>query len=149
MMSNTLGATMSSDLKPYIGRSSGTVIWKCDTAALDDAGTAYQAYIKTRPIKIAPLGQNIGVGQTHLLGSAAGVTTNITQTVDRDYGLETRTATVSLLIGSSQSRVLAKVEGSDMAGAGTLQFQWGDASALANGWTLDAAMIPIIGQEIR
>jgi hypothetical protein len=31
MMSNTLGATMSSDLKPYIGRSSGTVIWKCDT----------------------------------------------------------------------------------------------------------------------
>jgi hypothetical protein len=148
MMSNTLGATMSSDLKPYIGRSTGTVIWKCDTTALDDAGTAYQAYIKTRPIKIAPLGQNVGVGQTFLLAKEGSAT--ITQTLDRDYGAETRTSTVTTVAETgTQTRVLKKFEGSDLAAAGTVQIQIGDASALAKTWSLDGLMVPIIGQEIR
>jgi hypothetical protein len=129
MMSNTLGATMSSDLKPYIGRSTGTAIWKCDTSATDDAGTAFQAYIKTKPVKVAVLGQNVGVGPTHLLAKASSAT--ITQTIDRDYGLETRTSTVSLAAAASETRVLRKFEASAAAGAGTVQFQWGDGSALA------------------
>lgn len=148
LMSNTLAASMSSDLKPYIGRSTGTVIWKCDTADTDDATTAFQAYVKTKPIPVAPIGLNVGVGQTHLLAKvAAGVT--ITQTIDRDYGIETRTSTVLLTADASETRTVKKFEGSEMEGAGTLQFQWGDASALANAWTLDTAMLPVHTDERR
>ncbi len=148
LMSNTLGASMSRDLKPYIGRATGTAVWKCDTADLDDAGTAFQAYVKTKPIAIATLGMNVGVGQTHLLARAAsGVT--ITQTIDRDYGLETRTATCLLTAAGSETRVLRQIEGSDMSQAGTLQFQWGDATAVANSWTLEAASLPVHVEDRR
>lgn len=148
MMSNTLGATMSRDLKPYIGRASGTLIWKTDTTDLDDAGTTFQAYVKTKPLPVAPLGQNVQVGQSILLAKAAsGVT--ITQTLDRDFGVETRTSTALLTADASETRVIKKFEASDLAQAGTVQVQLGDASAVANNWVLDALSIPIIGQEQR
>jgi len=149
MFANTLGASMSRDLKPYIGRASGTAIWKLDTSALDDAGTPFQAEIRTKPLPLAPLGQNVGVGQSILVAKAAsGVT--ITQTLDRDYGLETRTSTASLSPAGSETRVIRKFEASDLSQAGTVQIRLGDAAAVATAaWALDALEIPIFPQEQR
>lgn len=148
MMSNTLAAAMSRDLKPYIGRATGTAIWKADSSATNDAGTTFAASVKTKPLGVAPLGVNAGIGQSHLLAKAAsGVT--ITQTIDRDFGLETRTATVLLTAAGSETRVLRKIEGSDLSGCGTIQIQIGDGSAASNGWTLDALSIPVDVQEPR
>jgi hypothetical protein len=148
MMSNTLGATMSRDLKPYIGRSTGTTVLKADTSATDDAGTTFQAYAKSKPIRVAPLGTNAAVGMSHLLAEvASGVT--ITQTLDRDYGIETRTSTVLLTASASETRTLKKFEGSALAGAGTIQAQIGDASAVANSWVLDLVSMPVTVQEHR
>lgn len=146
MMSNTLGATMSRDLKPYIGRASGTAIHRLDTSALDDAGTAFQAYLKSRPLRIG-LGQNVSVGQSILVAKVAtGVT--ITQTLDRNYGLETRTSTTSLTASGSETRVITKFEASDLAQAAAVQVQLGDASAVASAqWALDALEIPVVSQE--
>lgn len=148
LMSNTLGASMSRDLKPYIGRASGTAIQKCDSSATNDAGTNFQAYVKTKPIPIAPLGMNAGVGQSHLLAKV-GAAVTITQTLDRDYGLETRTATVLLTADASETRVLRKIEGSDFSQAGALQIQIGDAAAASNAWTLDALAIPCHTEDRR
>ena len=148
MMSDTLGATMSRDLKPYIGRASGTVIWKADTSDTDDAGTAFQAYVTTKPLPVAPLGQNVGVGQSVMVAKV-GTGVTIQQTLVRDYGLESRTSTALLTAAGSESRVIKKFEASDMSGAGTLQVTLGDASAVASAWSLDALSIPLIGQERR
>ena len=148
LFSNTLGTSMSRDLKPHIGRSTGTTILKCDTATTDDAGTAFQAYVETKPLTIAPLGVNVGIGQTHLLAEAAANVT-ITQTITRDYGLETRTATVSLTAAGSETRVLSKIEGSELSQCGTIQIRLGDASALASAWTLDALSIPFADEGPR
>lgn len=150
MFANTLAAAMSRDLKPYVGRASGTAIWKLDDAsALDDAGTSFQAYLKTKPLRIAPLGQNMGVGQSILVGKALdGVT--ITQTLDRDYGLETRTSSCLLTPTSAgESRVIKKFEASELAQAGAVQVQLGDAAAQTGAWSLDLLEIPIFGQEFR
>jgi hypothetical protein len=149
MFSKTLAASMSRDLKPYIGRSSGTVIQSCDSATTTDAGTTFQAYVKTKPILPATsLGTNVGIGQTHLLAkTASGVT--ITQTIDRDWALETRTATVVLTAAASETRVLRKIEGSDMSQAGVIQIQIGDGSAASNTWTLDAIAIPVHSEDVR
>lgn len=147
MMSNTLGATMSQDLKPYIGQTDASAIWKCDTTALDDAGTAFQAYAKTKPLRLGLFGQNVAIGQSVLLAKAAtGVT--ITQTLDRNYGLETRTSTVSLTADGSESRVIKKFEASDLAQAAAVQVQLGDSAAVATAqWALDALEVPVFQQE--
>lgn len=149
MFANTVAASMSRDWKPYIGRATGTTILKCDTSTTNDAGTNFQAYVKTKPLLgTSVLGKNIGLGQASLVAkAAAGVT--ITQTIDRDFGLETRTATALLTADASETRVYRKIEGSDMAGAGVLQLQWGDAAAASNAWTLDAVVAPMSTEERR
>lgn len=150
LFSNTLGASMSRDLKPHIGRSTGTTILKCDSSsATDDAGTTFQAYVKMRPILPAGnFGQNFGIGQTTILAkSASGVT--ITQTIDKDFGVESPTSTALLTPAASETRVIREFEGSQMSGAGSIQIQLGDGSAVSNSWTLDALCIPVTGQEAR
>jgi hypothetical protein len=142
LFSNTLAASMSRDLKPYIGRASGTAIWKLDTSTTNDAGTNVQAEITSRPIPIAPLGAKVGMGQSTLLAKAAsGVT--ITQTLNRDFGAETRTSTVLLTPNASETRVIKKFEASEMAQADTIQVTLGDAAAASNSWTLDQWTAPV------
>lgn len=148
LCANTLGASMSRDLKPYSGYTSGTLIYKADTSNTQDANTSFQAYVKTKPIAAAPLGTNAGVSDALLLAEVgSGVT--ITLTLDRDYGLETRTSTVLLTASASETRTLKKFEGSAMSGAGTIQAQIGDGSALATAWVLDALVLPTTTQETR
>lgn len=150
MMSATLGASMSRDLKPYIGRASGTAILKCDTTALTDGGTLYQAYVKTRPLSQL-LGQNVAIGQSHLLAKTTVSTSALFQVIDRDYGAETQTASVGSLVAvGTETRILRKIEGSDMAAAGTVQITLGETAASGNPlWVLDALMIPVTSQEVR
>ena len=126
----------------------GTVIWKLDTTDLDDAGTSFQAYIKSKPLRLAPIGQNVAVGQSIVVAKAlSGVT--ITQTLDRDYGLETRTSTALLTASGSETRVIKKFEASDLAQAGAVQVQLGDGAAQNGAWSLDILSIPVMDQEIR
>lgn len=150
MMSATLGASMSLGLKPYIGRASGTAILKCDTTSLTDGGTNTRAYIKTRPLS-QPLGVNVAIGQSQLLAKTTSGTAAIFQVIDRDYGVETVTASVGSLVAvGSETRVLKKIEGSDMSTAGAIQVTLGETAASGNElWTLDALMILVTSQEVR
>ena len=149
LMSNTLGATMSRDLKPYIGRASGTAIWKCDTSDLDDGGTDFQAYVKSRPVLTSgELGRKVGLEEPYLLAKTlSGVT--LTLTTDRDFGAETRTHTVLLTAAASETRALKKVEGAGVGEADVIQVQIGDGSAQEGAWSLDALVIPKTTQEAR
>lgn len=149
MFANTLAASMSFDLKPYVGRATGTTILKTDSTATDDAGTTFQAYVKTAPITPgSSLGYNLTVSEASLIAIAAsGVT--ITQTIDRDFGLETQTASVSLTAAASESRVYRKIEAGTLAGAGIIQLQWGDSAAVSNAWTLDAVVAPVAPHDAR
>jgi hypothetical protein len=45
--------------------------------------------------------------------------------------------------------VQRQFEGSEMAGAGVVQFQLGDAAATNQSWTLDALTVPYTGHEER
>lgn len=148
LFANTLGAAMSRDLKPYMGRSSGTVIYKCDTTNTMDNATAFQATITTKPLRTGPPGTNIGVAESYLLAEANPNVT-ITQTLSRDYGLETRASTVGLTPDATETRVLKKFEASALSGAGTVHVTIGDGSALAQNWVLDTLTIPITAQERR
>ena len=140
LFANTIGATMSRDLKPYIGRASGTLLWKMDSGTTD-AGTTYQAYIKSKPFAPFGLGRKFDAADLLLMAKVqTGVT--LTLTLDRNHGEETRTSTASLTAAGTETRKLVKFEGSDIAECDVIQFQIGDAAAIDSTWTLDALVMP-------
>jgi len=117
-----------------------TLILKLDTGTADD-GELFAAYVKSYAIPpggaIAQLGVAAQIGQPILVArQSAGITLQLT--IDRDFGLETQTSTVLLTQAASEPRVIRKFEGGAMADATVLQFQVGDAAAVASTWSLDA-----------
>ena len=148
LFSNTVGATMSRDLKPYIGHASITTrIWKCDTSSASDEGTNFQAYVETK--EYGSLGNNHGVREGVLIGQVAtGVT--LTVTVRSDFGLEgTATGSALLTAAGSETRVQKRLDGLQTAGVGTFALRIGDSAAAANQWTVDAVLVNVTEQEAR
>ena len=148
MFSNTLAASMSRDLKPHIGRSTGTVILKCDTADLDDAGTAYQAYVDLPDTHFAGIDHLCEIGTPIIVGSVG--TQSIAATMVRDYSEETRgPATVSMAAGGSETRTVKVIEGIETADAHAVRVRIGDSAAVASPlWVIDAVGIPVEAREM-
>jgi len=143
MMSDTLGATMSRTTKPYIGYSTGTAIWKCDTGT-DDAGTDFQSYIKSKPYMPWGVGKKGGMAEEAILAAEVGTGVTITLTVDRDFETETLTSTLLLTADGSESRIIKQFDDSRVAEAKCIQFQIGDAAAADVAWNLDALIARVI-----
>lgn len=147
LFSGTVGATMTRDLKPYVGAAGSAAIWKTDTGT-QDAGANYQAYIKTKPYALVGLGRNARTQEVSLLAKTqSGVT--LTLSLIRDFGLETRTSTVSLTAAASETRKQVRIEGSELAQAGVVELQIGDAAAANTTWTLDGLVVPIFEEQAR
>jgi hypothetical protein len=146
LFSTTIGASMSRDLKPYVGQTGGTNrVWKCDTGT-DDNGTAFQAYVLTKAYEVGGAGFYGRCGDGILLAkTASGVT--ITDTVTADFGKQTQSGTAVLTATAdegSATRVTRVIEGGALAGdVRYVQHQLGDASAASNAWTLDSFVVPI------
>lgn len=141
--SNTVGATMSRDLKPYIGRT-GPEILKCDTADTNDDGTAFQATIRTRSI-IPPdgLDRQYTIRESLLVAKAQAATT-IRQTIYTDFEKASQTADVSIAASGSETDVLKKYGDSMSTEIGVAQIQLGDPSSVSvNQWVLNSLTVHI------
>lgn len=146
---NTVGV---GDETPFFGYDNTARVYAVQlSGSSSDAGTGYQAYLTTKPLLVAPLGYNVGVGQTTILAKSTGSTSvTLTQTINRDFDSETVSATVALQASGVEKRRVVKVEGSDMSGAGALQLTLGDgASSTTAIWTIDAIAVPLTQQELR
>jgi hypothetical protein len=147
--SNTIAAAMSLDLKPYLGSAlTANIIYKGDDAAVtDDAGTAFQAYVLTKPIEPGGPGFNGRVGDPMLLAkTGTGVT--ITATVVPDFdSANAKTGTALLTATATETRVSRRLEGCGLGQAQFVQYQIGDAAAISNAWTLDRLTITATKQE--
>lgn len=128
--------------------SDGLMLLHSEASGGLDNLVAFKAYVTTKPYALGGLGVNCSVGQSHLLAEAEAGST-ITQTIVRDYGQETRYAQVDLTPTGSETRVMKQFEGSEMAGAGQVQFTLGDRAASASGWSLDALVVPYTTAEDR
>lgn len=149
LMANTLGSTMSLDLKPYAGTVSGLTLLKADTSDADDDGTDFQGYVESGGMVVEPLVLNKAVMRGYLLSTAeSGVT--ITQTFIRNFGDETnRTDSRSIAAAGSETRVLVKFEATGLEDAFLWQVRLGDASAGDATWTLDRWIGEYEGRETR
>ena len=143
MLSNTLAASMSRDLVPYIGLS-GTAnkITKLDDSAVTaDSGTTFQAYVKLRAVEPGGPGFRGEVGDAVLLAKAAsGVTITATVIPDFDSTLA-KTGTALLTATGSETRVTRRLEDSRIGEAAFVEYQIGDASAISNAWSLDRLVV--------
>lgn len=142
----TLGASMSRDKVPYVGyQSANNTLLRCDTSDSDDAGTAFQALVKTRPYGFNG-GKLFRVTEPWIVAKAAsGVT--LTVIVDADFGkVVTAGSTIDLTPTATEagaSRVYRKVDGVDLTDVTFLQIQIGDAAAVANAWQIERIYLPI------
>ncbi len=152
MFANTLGVSMSADLKPYTGHGDGTLHKNDDPAALDDVGTDFQAYLKTRCIApIDQLGRAFGVRDPIVFAENLAVVV-LTLTLDRDFGLETQTATTTIVetkVGGFPTDVIRKFEGSANSDMGVIQIQIGDAAVAEGRWSLNALLVPITSERTK
>ncbi len=146
MFSNTVAASMSSDLKPHLGFASATgSILKCDSSATDDIGVPFQAYVETK--EYGAIDKRHSIRDGVLIGQvASGVT--VTVNARSDFGLDGNPSGSALLTAAgSETRVQKRLEGLQTAGIGTFAFRIGDASAASNQWTVDAVAVNVTEQE--
>lgn len=156
MFSNTLGATMSLDLKPYVGQKwvaslpDGPCIKYDAAGTYTDRGgnqTTYIGRVKTKAFAPGGNGQKGGVTLGYVLGSAAN--RDLTVDVIRDFNADTRSGTLTLPApgASTLTRALVKVE-SDARCADAMYAELvidDDVSpASSAAWTVDA-----VGMRVR
>lgn len=118
MFANTLGATMSLDLKPYLaqtwtsGLPDGPVIkYDADGTYTDRGGllSTYIARVKTGAFPPGGPGMKGRVAQTYVLGTPAN--RSLAVDVVEDFGARTRSGTATLPAASgSETRVHVKVD---------------------------------------
>lgn len=141
MFSETIGATMSRNLKPYQG---GLVLSRYeDTGSTDDSGTAFQAYATSKVYLTDQLNRIKRARMAYLQAEAAtGVL--IRTRLARNFSEQTRDFSHDLTPRtSSQTRVRVKYETAETVDAYALQMTVGDAAAVSNAWVLDQIQLPI------
>lgn len=108
-----------------------------------DVGIPFRAYIRSRAIppsgKITELGQI----QDPLLVAEAKDDTEIQLTIVSDFDKGTQNSTVDLTPSGSEKNVIRKFDGAATADAAALQFELGDALAVASQWSLDMLHVPV------
>jgi hypothetical protein len=149
MFSNTIGATMSRDLKPYIGQHGAAArLWKCDTSDTDDAGTAFQALVTLPDRHLGGIAHKCQTWNPIVLGSVGSHT--LRATYSRDYGADSRTADVTMSAtsdGTAETRISKVFEAGETADADAVALSIGDSAAVASAWTIDAVVVPYESRE--
>lgn len=148
MMSNTLGASTSSDLKPYVGKDNK--ILKCDSGTTDN-GDLYQAYVDTRPYTPQGLGATSGTVENAVLSAKVQAGVEIQLSFFKDFELNPVNTAVATLDAATvgDARCFPVFEDSRVADVNAIQYRVGDAAAIDNTWNLDAIVIPTKGFGTR
>lgn len=147
----TAGSKGSYDRKPYIGQWDDSVlvgpppgpqIWRCDdeNAGGTDVGFLFQGYVLTKPYPLGGLGAYCTVGQGTLVAVASSGS-QVSLSITRDFGLETRSSLASLTPVASEARIQHLFDAAGMGGAWVVQFWIGDTGAVGDVWTIDAVTV--------
>lgn len=148
LFSDSIGATMGRKLKPFIGYTESTALWKCDTSALNDAGNQFQAYIDSRSYAPWGLGNLGSLSEVPIVVATAqqGVTLRLTiyrnEAADESYFDADLT---DLSDTAAASKVFARFEGAKFADSYTFRCRIGDSQTTDYTWNLDALIFPMTG----
>jgi hypothetical protein len=140
------GVARCLNLKPVFGTAiSGATVTMGDTGTTDN-GTEYRAYARTKPYFPAGLLGSFPVRTGTLLADASEAQVSVS--LVRDYGKETRDMTVSLAPSpEGESAVIVPLENVEMAELRAVQIEYGDPAPADADWVIQAiALQPESGQ---
>jgi hypothetical protein len=144
LFSNTVGAAMSLDLKPYVAPwnlAMGLIVKKADSG-YDDDGVPFRAYVITKAVEPGGQGTFGECGDAELLAKTAnGVT--LQKTTIADFGTQTHSSSASLGATGAQTRVHVQFLDTGISNVRFVQHQIGDSVAVANTWTLERLITPM------
>lgn len=138
-------------LKPVIGGAvvsvggGGTSSVHFADSDTTDSGTAYLAYIKTKPYVLGNLWTKFGLMAAVLLARAASST--LTVKLIRNLGIEEKSVTVNLAAAGSENHVIKPLDAASMSELNTVQVEIGDPTASSQGWSLDQIVFRIREEE--
>ena len=141
MFSKTLDAERSLTKVPYVGSVTSSEVQlffkllRQDGTLNTDAGTAYQAFVLSKPFTGGTLRRRKRVIEAYLVAKAA--TATVTQTLTKDFGAGSATSTQSLVAIGTETRVRKFFDATDIADLIALQVTLGDGSALDQTFELD------------
>lgn len=142
MMSDTVAASMGVKLKPYIGRSTSTLIWKCDTGTTD-AGTTFQAYIQSKHYMPWGLGNLGNVIDSPTVAAGAVAATSLQLGTAKDFETSFTNVSVSIAPDATEAHVIKKADDTTRGECKSIQIQIGDSAAADSAWNVDAVLIPV------
>lgn len=142
MFAASIGTSMGRLYKPYAGFLTSLKLFRADSAtATDDAGTAFQSYVITKPYELTK-GSYFDVGEPLITGKvSAGV--NIQVTYVGDYGVNSLSRTTVLNPKGTETYVQRKLDGLALGNLSNLQLQIGDAFAQSVAWELSTILLPV------
>ena len=146
LFSDTVGASMGRRLKPYVGYTGATEIWKCDTTSTTDAGTPFQAYLDTKSYAPWGLGNRGGLQEEPMLIADPSNGVTIQLTLYRDEGAEKNYSYADLTASSDSGdeiSVFALFDDAQLGDSMTFRCRIGDAQPTENTWNLDGLIVPV------
>ncbi len=151
MFSNTLGASMSLDLKPYYGGADAGAnqaqLLKGDTG-FQDQGNDFAPSITTKAYECGGPAYNGTVSDGQLTAVAAtGITVRCT--VIPDFGVATgKSATALLTAGAgAETRVSRRLEDLTLSGFQFYQWTFDEATSQTAAWNLDRFVVEVSPKE--
>lgn len=142
---NTLGVSMSRDLKPHIGRSN-TTLYKCDSdTATTDNGTAYRSYLTTKSI-VPPEMMRSLFSVSEAVVTALAWAGNLRLIILGDFGISSRHSDQALDAKKTETIVIRKFGASMSSEQGAIQLQIGDIQEMASSWAVLSVLLPISRQ---
>jgi hypothetical protein len=149
MFSTTTGASMSTDLKPYIGSTvTSNLLGKADSGSQDLQGTNYQALVTTKAYQPGGPLRRATISELWLLYTKPSQDATLTWVTIGDHGSSNqKSGTVVLSASADSAHQGVRIGNSNMGGVQYVQYQIGDGSAQDATWTLEALAAQATVQE--
>jgi hypothetical protein len=134
LFSQTLATERSLTKVPYVGNAAPLLL-RQDGTLNTDAGTAYPAFLRSKPFTGGTLRRRKRILEAYLVAKAGPAT--VTQTLTKDFGAGSATSSQSLVATGTETRVRKFFDATDIADLIALQVTLGDGSALDQTFELD------------
>jgi hypothetical protein len=134
----TFPNTTTDTVRPILGTplTASSYVHEADTGTTD-SGTAYRAYVKTKPYALGALWRKFGLMAAVLLARASTATT-LWIRLSRNFDIETRDVEADLTPSSAgETHVIRPIDNASMSELHVVQVTYGDETANSQSWSVD------------
>lgn len=126
------------------------MILKTDiTGVSADDSVAFQAHVESRPMLPSGKVTQLGLVQEAYLAARAAASVTVQASLIRDFGETVAVSTATLTAEGSESHVFRAFENLVNADLTHAALKLGDASAVANYWSLDILHVNVLNEGER